>query len=351
MYVTQLSDTSFDDFGLKVIQLDSQTISSVLLTDYEWASPGVGQFSFHGLEYGAIADELYLARVEGDSLYKIDMSTGQVSAVMGVPFFDNTYSYLHTFYQSEQRYAMIVSDASFQKRFVEIDIDDDTVYVSPPMTFSEPLRGLEVSEQTGEYFVVSDADQTFYKIDPSTGALLPQFPIPNYQNAFGYLHTFDFSTDQYLMVGMDSMQNLSLFSILPASNTVSQVPFPVPVAGYFGLEATNTLFIARMLEDLVADPDPDPDPNPTTSIDEDRVSFPFELYPNPSADHMYLKWDEQETLQIELLDIQGKRHLTRSFERGQSINIQVSELPPGQYLLHVQAPRISQRWYTWIAVE
>lgn len=271
MYITRLSDTTFDSFGLKVIGLDSIQVSSVPLSGYEAASPGLGQFSFHGLEYGAITDKLYMAPVSGDSLYSIDMSSGAVAAEKEIPGFASTYSYLQTFYQSEQRYAMIGIDDNGQRRFYQIDIDDDTIMVSPPLNFAEPLRGLEVSDFTGKYYAVSDADQQFYEIDPITGTFTALFQLGSYQNAFGYLHTFDYNADQYLIVGIDSTSNLQLYSVFLSSGTIITTPFPVPLAGYYGLEATNTQYIAKVLDDLNNNP---------TSIDGPEPLF--QVFPNPT---------------------------------------------------------------------
>ncbi|MFK7922007.1 MAG: T9SS type A sorting domain-containing protein [Bacteroidia bacterium] len=321
MFVTLLSDTSFDDFGLKVIDLDSMQMSSVPLSGYEAASPGLGQFSFHGLEYGAIADQLYLAPISGDSLYAIDMNSGQVSAQQAIPNFSNTYSYLQTFYQSEQRYAMIGLDDNGQRRFYQIDLDDDTTYISSPMSFAEPLRGLEVSDMTGKYYAVSDADQQFYEIDPLTGSMTALFAIPAYQNAFGYLHSYDYNAEQYLLVGLDSSSNLQLFSIFPTSGTINSVPFPVPLAAYFGLEATNTLYIARMLNQL----------NPT-SIEPNAKPL-FRLFPNPTRGQLKLSMQEALPVEMAVYDLSGKLLYQNAFAPQGQIELRLAGFAAGTYLL------------------
>ncbi|MEM7654687.1 MAG: hypothetical protein AAF399_01050 [Bacteroidota bacterium] len=260
MMITRLSDTDLDSFGLKIIGLDSLDITNVPLSNYVSPFPGPGQFSFHGLEYGALADRVYLAPTFGDSLFQIDLTTGMVSGAMEIPIFENTYSYLHTFHQSEQRYAMIATDAQYQKRFFQVDLDDDTVLISPPMNFPEPLRALEYSEQTDRYYVVSDADQFIYSIDPLTGILTPEIQIPGYQSAFGYLHTVDVGLDLYQFVGVDTsgFSSVRMWTYQPSTGQISSVPFPYPQAGFYGLEATNTAFLSRLVEEAEA---------PTTAVE------------------------------------------------------------------------------------
>jgi len=331
MYITQLSNTSFDSFGLKVVGLDSMQITSVPLSGYELASPGLGQFSFHGLEYGAIADQLYLAPISGDSLYAIDMATGFVSAQQQIPNFASTYAYLHTFHQSEQRYAMIGVDNNGQKRFYQIDIDDDTSYVSPPLNFSDPLRGLEVSDITGKYYAVSDNDQQFYEIDPITGTFTALFQLGSYQSAFSYLHTYDYNADQYLIVGLDSSSSLQLYSVFPASGTISSTPFPVPLAGYYGLEATNTQYIAKMLDELN-----------TTSIDEPEPLF--QVFPNPTRTRLRLAFKASMPVQLAIYDVGGRLLSQNAYPPLSKLEIKLDEYPAGTYLVRLVDLNSGRAW-------
>ena len=50
MYITRTSATSWNDFGLKIIHLDSLTTTTLPLDGFQAVSPGVGQFSFQGME-------------------------------------------------------------------------------------------------------------------------------------------------------------------------------------------------------------------------------------------------------------------------------------------------------------
>ncbi|MEL6593762.1 MAG: T9SS type A sorting domain-containing protein, partial [Bacteroidota bacterium] len=227
---------------------------------------------------------------------------------------------------------MIGIDTNGDRRFYQVDIDDDTTYVSPPMNFPEPLRALEVSDISGNYYVISDADQTFYEIDPINGTLTALFPIPGYQNALGYLHTFDYDTDQYLSVGMDTLGDLQLYSIFPASGTISSVPFPVPAAAYYGLEATNTQFIARMLNDLT----------PTTSLDKEFSRY-FQLFPNPSQGQITLKSSLVAPLDLQVLSLEGK-----ILWEGQMVGVQqrldLPALPDGIYLIRITDSEKGRSW-------
>ncbi len=335
MFVTRLTDTSFDSFGLKVIDLDSMQTTSVPLSGYEAVSPGIGQFSFHGLEYGVIADKLYMAPVSGDSLYSIDMTSGAVCAEKEIPGFARTYSYLQTFYQSEQRYAMIGLDDNGQRRFYQIDIDDDTILVSPPLNFAEPLRGLEVSDFTGKYYAVSDDDQQFYEIDPITGSMTALFQLGSYQNALGYLHTFDYNADQYLIVGMDSTNSLQLYSVFLSTGTVISSPFPVPLGAFFGLEATNTQYIAKMLEDLNNN-------NNTTSIDE--IEPLFQVFPNPTKNRLSIELEIAAPIQLGIYDLEGKLLSQNAYPPQIKHEVKLGDYPAGTYLIQVQDLRNGRTW-------
>lgn len=244
MFVSRTSPTNFNDFGLKIVDLDSMSISSVPLSNYQAASPGLGQ----GLEYGAIADQLYMAPVAGDSLYQIDYTTGVVSAVQEIPGFANTYSYLHTFYQSEQRYAMISTDAQGgQKRFFQ--------------------------------------------------------------------------------VGLDTLDNdsLSLFSIFPDSQMVNRIAFPFPKEGWFGLEATNTQFLARMVQNH--------NNGNTTGIFDRPTPPPFRVYPNPASAWINIEYPQAQATQMKLWDLHGRVVRRVNFNRDEATRLSLEGLARGTYLL------------------
>lgn len=350
MFITRISDTSFDDFGLKIIHLDTLGVTNIPLSGYP--NTGVGQFSFHGMEYGAMADKVYLAPVSadagGDSLYQIDITTGLVAPVQQIPGFANTYSYLQTFWQSEQRYSMIATDTAGQERLFQIDLDDDTTYVSPPLTFQEPLRGLEVSETTGLFYVVSDFDQTLYSIDPATGVMTAEMLIPNYQSAFGYLHTFDFSTDRYMFVGIDTdpapNDSLSLFSIQPASGAMLRVDFPYPAAGFFGFEATNTQFITRLRDSLTS--------NPTTSIESALPTLEVQLFPNPLTENSIIRLKEPEPTRLEVLGMNGQVLMQATYPPQTAIKLgALRTLPAGVYWIRIQGSVSGKTWGSAIRIE
>lgn len=351
MYITRTSATSWTDFGLKIIHLDSLTTTTIPLDGYQAVSPGVGQFSFHGMEYGVLSDQVYIAPISamsaGDSLYQVDMTTGLVSPVQQIPGFSNTYSYLHTFWQSEQRYAMIASDTAGQKRLFQVDLDDDTTYVSGPLTFGEPLRAMEFSETTGMYYVVSDMDQTLYSIDPATGTMTALYVIPDYAFAFGYLHTFDFSTDRYLFVGSDNdpapNDSLSLFSIQPSTSTTQRIGFPFPEAGFFGLEATNSLFIARLMDSLNTT---------TTAVQQELQALDVSFFPNPLTATSKIRFEKPEPVRLQLLSMEGKILQSMSYPATQEISLgEWTQLAAGIYRIQLTGLLSQRVWGTSVRVD
>ncbi|MEM6264680.1 MAG: T9SS type A sorting domain-containing protein [Bacteroidota bacterium] len=281
VYVVPDSPTFSNGFSLKIVNLDSMTQKTVPLSNYQHLAI-FNQFSFNGLEYGVVKDELYALPVQGDSLYRISLTTGMVTPVMPIPNFDRPYAYLTTFNQSQQQYAFIGTDFQGNKRFFRVDIDDSTTYVSPPVNLPEPARGLEYSETSKAYYFVSDQDQHFYQLDSLTGVPTQLFPIPNYKNVWGYLHTYDFGLDLYHFIGFQQNQtdSLAIYSISPSTQNVFSVNFPRPSRGYFGFEATNTQFLARLKDELTG--------GTTTSVQE-LASTPFRVYPNPAKEVVYVE--------------------------------------------------------------
>jgi hypothetical protein len=304
IYGTLLSPTDFSSYGLKIVDLDSMTVTTLPLSNFQRGALSPNYFFYNGLEYGAIQDQLYIASTQEDSLFKIDLQTGVLAPVQHIPNFSSPYAYLTTFHQSEERYAMIGLDSLGEKRFYQVDLDDDTTYVSPPMNFPEPIRALEVSEATGQYYVINDVDKMYYEVDPDSGLLRPLFPIPGLAGSFGYLHTFDFGANQHIFVGRDSSANdsLRLYSIFPATQTIIKQAFPLPALVFFGLEATNTQFLARMVQGT------------TSSLEGQVEAIPFTMYPNPAQSFLRLDWPQAPALQVELFDLSGKVLRKASFE-------------------------------------
>ena len=181
----------------------------------------------------------------------------------------------------------------------------------------------------------------FYEVDPVNGTLSPMLSIPSYMGAFGYLHTFDYSTDQYLMVGLDSNPGnfISLYSIFPSDSTISQVPFPTPQAGFFGLEAANTQFLAKMVSQPL-------------SPEETEPQLPVaEIYPNPAIDKLTIVWSEEEYVDVEIIDFSGDMYFQEEIFSNGECSISVEGIPPGEYLLTVKGQQSDLAGAQWLLIE
>ena len=77
--------------------------------------------------------------------------------------------------------------------------------------------------------------------------------------------------------------------------------------------------------------------------------IPFVVYPNPVEDRLFVQYESEglvEPMEIKLVDAMGKKIMTATFQPGDAITLEVTDLLPGMYLMEVS----SGKWSQWTRV-
>ena len=76
--------------------------------------------------------------------------------------------------------------------------------------------------------------------------------------------------------------------------------------------------------------------NSVTSVFSVLDDLDFTMYPNPVSEKLFFNMDDQESIQIRLIDLNGKLILQESYNKLSKGEIDVSNIPNGSYILNFQ---------------
>lgn len=80
-------------------------------------------------------------------------------------------------------------------------------------------------------------------------------------------------------------------------------------------------------------------------LGENRLNSKINVYPNPTKEQLFIKYDGHETLQVQLYNLVGQSVIAEQQQNGNQFQLSVGHLPKGVYLLEiiVRKQRISRK--------
>jgi hypothetical protein len=251
------------------------------------------------------------------NLVRYDFASGTDTVIGLVPNVWGVLMDASAFNSNTGDYYVVVVDSSSQYRILRMTTRGAFSYYDVPITNpGVEVFGLEYdNEYNILYGIAVDLSGNnmvdLYRINPVTGNLTLEIPLPIVGGIVSTTMTFHQATSTYMFIGVDAANNYQLYQCNTVFDTISIGQ--LPSSEVFELEADNSLFAASKYGSVTARPEPQ--------------QADVLVYPVPARDLLRVQSDVP-LQSYTLLDLQG-----RVLGSGQSTTIQLDGLSAGLYLL------------------
>jgi hypothetical protein len=251
-------------------------------------------------------------------LMRYSLSSGQDSVMGIIPGIWGVLFDASTYNSNTGEYYVVVVDSTSNYQIISMTTRGAFSYTRVPVTSpTEVFIGLEYDNEYNILYgmtvntVSNPTLLDLYQVNPITGALTLETPLPGVYGIVGTSETFDQTSSSFIFVSVDSLGGYKLQIYNTVQNTMS---FGVlPDINLVEFEADNSQFAAAKYGSLTALPAP--------------VSQQLRTYPNPARDVLRIQSDaavEAYTLR----DLQG-----RTVATGRGTEVALDGIAPGLYLL------------------
>jgi len=160
------------------------------------------------------------------------------------------------------------------------------------------------------------------ELDKETGDIIVLAALDEFTGFVGGSSSFDQNTGSFLLVGVDTSNQMLMIVFDTYTNTFETGFVPGPVSE---IACDNTIFA---LNNYII-----------TSVKENE-EIDFIVSPNPATDRLKVTVNAGEDVLVRIYSTNGNLVISKEFSAGENIELHLDFLPPGAYLVNVLSGRM-----------